>query len=145
MQANILIAEDEPYIVESIAFLLGRQGHVVRSASTGSEAIRAMTGERPDLLILDIMLPETNGFDVLRQMRTHERLAGVPVMVLTAKGQEADRRRMMDLGANDFVTKPFSNNDLLARIDRLLEDGAREPDGTGRDAATAAAGSAEQG
>lgn len=120
MQAKILIAEDEPFIVESLRFLLEHSGHSVLAAGTGSEAMRAIEDDQPDMLILDIMLPETNGFDVLRQIRAREALAKMPVMVLTAKGQEADRRRMMELGANDFVTKPFSNKDLLERIDRLL-------------------------
>ncbi len=120
MTAKILIAEDEPFIVESLSFLLKRAGHSVRAVDTGSAALRAIQDERPDLLLLDIMLPETNGFDVLRRVRGLMGLEEMPVMVLTAKGQDADRKRMMDLGADDFVTKPFSNRDLMDRIDALL-------------------------
>lgn len=128
MEARILIAEDEPFIVESLSFLLTRAGHTVEAVDTGSRALQALRGTRPDLLLLDIMLPETNGFDVLRRLRGEPELAGIPVMVLTAKGQEADRNRMIELGADDFVTKPFSNKDLLSRVETLLEGGrvARE-------------------
>lgn len=128
MEARILIAEDEPFIVESLSFLLTRAGHTVEAVDTGSRALQALRGARPDLLLLDIMLPETNGFDVLRRLRGEPELAGIPVMVLTAKGQEADRNRMIELGADDFVTKPFSNKDLLSRVETLLEGGrvARE-------------------
>ncbi|MCR9221257.1 MAG: response regulator [Alphaproteobacteria bacterium] len=125
MGARILIAEDEPFIVESLSFLLSREGHEVDAVDTGSEALRAVQRRRPDLLLLDIMLPETNGFDVLRRLRAAPGLEELPVMVLTAKGQEADRKRMMELGADDFVTKPFSNRDLLARVASLLGAAAR--------------------
>ncbi|MBP5858483.1 response regulator [Marivibrio halodurans] len=123
MGASILIAEDEPFIVESLNFLLTRAGHRVDAVDTGSRALQAMRGHRPDLLLLDIMLPETNGFDVLRRLRGEPELADMPVMILTAKGQEADRNRMIELGADDFVTKPFSNKDLLSRVEMLLEGG----------------------
>lgn len=125
MGARILIAEDEPFIVESLSFLLSREGHEVDAVDTGSEALRAVQRRRPDLLLLDIMLPETNGFDVLRRLRAAPGLEELPVMVLTAKGQEADRKRMMELGADDFVTKPFSNRDLLDRVASLLGAAAR--------------------
>lgn len=136
MAANILIAEDEPFIVESLSFLLTREGHTVRAVETGSEAMRAIEADRPDLLILDIMLPETNGFDVLRRLRAAPELGALPIMVLTAKGQEADRRRMLELGASEFVTKPFSNKDLMGRIAALLHGGeAPSPDAAPPEAA----------
>lgn len=125
--ARILIAEDEPFIVESLSFLLKREGYDVQAVDTGSQALAALQTSAPDLLLLDIMLPETNGFDVLRRLRATEALAGLPVMVLTAKGQEADRKRMQELGADDFVTKPFSNRDLLERVASLLREAAKPP------------------
>ncbi len=138
--ANILIAEDEPFIVESLSFLLGRQGHTVRAVDTGAQAMQAIEAQRPDLLVLDIMLPETNGFEVLRRLRSDEGGRHLPIMVLTAKGQEADRQRMMELGASDFVTKPFSNKDLMDRVARLLHGAAGGPDAD--DTASPGAGSA---
>ncbi len=124
MAKTVLIAEDEAYIVESLTFLLTRAGYEVRSVGDGGEAMTSLAQQRPDLFILDIMMPTMNGFDVLRKLRGSPPLRELPVLVLTAKGQEADRRRMLDLGANDFVTKPYSNNDLLARVRDLLGDGA---------------------
>jgi DNA-binding response OmpR family regulator len=126
MGATILIAEDEPFIVESLSFLLKHEGHEVQSVDTGSDALRRLRSAPPDLMLLDIMLPETNGFDVLRQVRAMPELDHLKVMVLTAKGQDADRKRMMELGADDFVTKPFSNRDLLDRVAVLIA--ARSPD-----------------
>jgi len=128
MGTRILIAEDEPFIVESLSFLLKREGYDVEAVDTGSQALAALQASPPDLLLLDIMLPETNGFDVLRRVRASEALAALPVMVLTAKGQEADRKRMQELGADDFVTKPFSNRDLVERVAALLRE-ATKPTG----------------
>ncbi len=117
---RILIAEDEPFIVESLTFLLTREGFTVHAVSDGGAALHHVSADPPDLLVLDAMIPVSNGFDVLRRIRGTPALAKLPVMVLTAKGQEADRQRMLDLGADDFVTKPFSNADLIARVNRLV-------------------------
>ena len=119
----ILIAEDEPFIVESLTFLFERQGYAVESVRDGAVALARLAVDPPDLLILDTMIPSENGFDVLRQLRQMPHGQGVPVLVLTAKGQDSDRRQMMSLGADEFVTKPFSNQDLLARVGRLRGDG----------------------
>lgn len=127
MPQTVLIAEDESFIVESLTFLLNHAGYSVRAVDDGAAALDQMARDRPDLFILDIMIPTMNGFDVLRKMRATPGLADLPVLALTAKGQEADRRRMLDLGADDFVTKPFSNADLMERVARLLE---RKPGGS---------------
>jgi DNA-binding response OmpR family regulator len=116
---TILIAEDEPFIVESLTFLLTKAGYAVESHGDGEAALAAIVRRRPDLVVLDVMLPGLNGFDLLRRLRGTPGLQGLPVLALTAKGQEADRQRMLDLGADAFVTKPFSNRDLLARIQAL--------------------------
>ena len=120
MTGTILIVEDEPYIVESLTFLLRREGYEVASVAEGPAVLEAIRRTRPNVLILDVMIPEMNGFDVLRQIRNTPDTEGLPVLVLTAKGQETDRRRMLDLGADDFVTKPFSNADLVERVAALL-------------------------
>ncbi|MCR9254832.1 MAG: response regulator [Alphaproteobacteria bacterium] len=120
MAARILIAEDEPYIVESLRFLLGREGHSVESVNDGAAVQARLETYKPDLLILDIMLPEMTGFEVLRRVRESEITKALPVLVLSAKGQESDQQRMADLAANDFVMKPFSNRDLINRVTALL-------------------------
>lgn len=120
MGTTILIAEDEPYIVESLNFLLSREGHRVISVNDGAAVLETIKREKPDLLVLDVMLPTSNGFEILRQVRTTPGFEELPVLALTAKGQEADRKLMLDLGANEFVTKPFSNQDLVDRISTLL-------------------------
>lgn len=122
MAKTVLIAEDEAYIVESLTFLLSRAGYEVRAVADGGEALDVLARERPDLFVLDIMMPTMNGFDILRKLRAMAALKDLPVLVLTAKGQEADRRRMLDLGADDFITKPYANTDLLARVRGLIGD-----------------------
>lgn len=129
MTTRILIAEDEPFILESLTFLLGREGYQLVSVQNGDEVIAAIERERPDLIVLDAMLPGKDGFAILGDLRATSFGKTVPVLVLTAKGQEADRKRMMALGADAFVTKPFANRDLLARIAGLIDDrtaGAQE-------------------
>lgn len=115
----VLVVEDEPFIVESLTFLLETAGYRVRSMADGRAALEAIVADPPSLVVLDVMLPGLNGFDLLRDLRGRSGVRRVPVLALTAKGQEADRRRMLDLGADDFVTKPFGNRDLMTRIERL--------------------------
>lgn len=124
MPGRILIAEDEPFIVESLTFLLGRQDYDTAAVGDGLSVMTSINKWRPHLLILDVMLPEMNGFDVLRHIRSQRVSANLPVIVLTAKGQDADRLRMLELGANAFITKPFSNADLLEQVACLFSDGA---------------------
>jgi len=119
VSARVLIAEDEPNLVESLSFILSRQGCVVSAVFDGDAVLERLRSDRPDVLILDVMLPRRTGFEVLKLMKTDPRLAGIPVMVLTAKGQERDRRTAENLGADAFVTKPFSNQDVVDRIMRL--------------------------
>ena len=132
MLRRILIAEDEPYIVDSLTFLLAREGHQVTAVGDGAAVLPAIASIKPDLLILDIMLPTSNGFEILSGIRSTAGLRNLPVLVLTAKGQDADRRRMTDLGVDDFVTKPFSNHDLIDRVARLLQTPRRQSMSTGR-------------
>lgn len=125
MTSRILIAEDEPFILESLTFLLGREGYKLVAVQKGGEVNAAIERERPDLVILDAMLPGKDGFAILGDLRAAAFGKTVPVLVLTAKGQDADRKRMIALGANAFVTKPFANRDLLAQIARLIGAGAK--------------------
>jgi len=120
-QAKILIAEDEPYIVESLSFLLKREGFEVSAVVDGTAVTDRVTRDKPDLLILDIMLPEMSGFEIVRRLRDGAATGSLPILVLTAKGQEADRKRMIELGADAYLTKPFVMQDLLDRIRELLD------------------------
>lgn len=120
MTTRVFIAEDEPNILESLSFLLGREGWEVTSALDGNSALEQLnSGTLPDVVILDIMLPHRNGFDILRQLRAAPRTRDLPVIVLTAKGQEKDRKTAEEIGANAFVTKPFSNKDVVEQVRRL--------------------------
>ncbi len=116
MATRILIAEDEPNIVESLTFVLGRDGFEVRAALDGESALEQLRADRPDVMILDLMLPRLNGFEVLKQVKSDPSLRAIPVVVLTAKGQAHDRRMAEALGADGFMTKPFSNREIVELV-----------------------------
>ena len=122
---TILAIEDDPDIVELLRFNLERESYRVRSALTGTEGLRKLREEPPDLLILDLMLPEMSGFEVCRTVRADPRLADLPVIMLTARGEEADVIAGIELGADDYVRKPFSPRELTARVGALLRRAAR--------------------
>ena len=118
-KARILIAEDEQNIVESLSFILKRAGFDVDTAADGTEALDRVRRLPFSALVLDIMLPGMNGFDVLRAIRSDQNLAALPVIVLTAKGQAGDRRMAEAIGASAFITKSFSNAEVVAHVSRL--------------------------
>lgn len=118
---RVLLIEDEPNIAEALSFLLSREGLSVATHSDGEDAAEVAHREQPDLVILDVMLPNKSGFDILRELRAAPDTAQVPVMMLTAKGQDKDRTRAQDAGANLFMTKPFSNEDIVSSVKRLLK------------------------
>ena len=120
MAARVLIAEDEPHIVESLSFLLEQAGCDVAVVYDGEAALTALQGpRRPDVLVLDLMIPKKNGFEVLKWVRGEADLKGLAVLMLTAKGQDQDRQTAMDLGVDAFITKPFSNKDVVEQVIRL--------------------------
>ena len=119
MATRVLIAEDDANIVESLSFVLSRAGFEVSAALDGEEALRRLQSERPDLMILDVMLPKRNGFEVLKLAKSDPRLRAIPVIVLTAKGQVQDRRMAEELGVEGFMTKPFSNTEVVQAVRRL--------------------------
>ena len=121
MPHKILIADDEPNILVSLEFLMKREGYEVLLARDGSEALAVIARERPALVLLDVMMPGKSGFDVCQEVRANEALAGMKIVLVTAKGRETDIAKGMALGANDYVTKPFSTKDLAARVRALLE------------------------
>ncbi|MFQ5622755.1 MAG: response regulator transcription factor [Paracoccaceae bacterium] len=119
MGKRILILEDEPNIVESLTFILNRAGFEVTTAADGAAAMGAIEGARPDLVILDVMLPNRSGFDILRDIRGKSATEALPVLMLTARGQARDRQEAEDIGADEFMTKPFSNEEIVATVRRL--------------------------
>ena len=119
MSINVLIAEDEQNIAESLRFILERAGCAVRHAADGEEALAEARSDVPDVLILDVMLPSLNGFDVLKTVRSDDMLKHIAVLVLTAKGQSHDRQTADALGADSFITKPFANAEIVAEVLRL--------------------------
>jgi len=118
--ARILVVEDERDIAALVAYHLTREGYRVRTADGGAEAIEAVSHERPDLVVLDLMLPGFSGYDVLAELRRRPATAAVPVIVLTARRDEEDRIKGLELGADDYVTKPFSPKELVLRVAAVL-------------------------
>jgi two-component system phosphate regulon response regulator PhoB len=118
--ARILVVEDERDIAALVAYHLTKEGYRVRTAEGGTEALEAAASERPDLLILDLMLPGLSGYEVLGELRRRPELTEVPVIVLTARRDEADRVKGLELGADDYVTKPFSPRELVLRVGAVL-------------------------
>jgi DNA-binding response OmpR family regulator len=114
MKQKILVAEDDPSILTGLVDLLESEGYIVVKASDGVQAIRLFEREHPDLVLLDVMMPQQSGYDVCRQIRAAD--AVVPVLMLTAKGQEVDKVVGLELGADDYIVKPFGINELLARV-----------------------------
>jgi two-component system phosphate regulon response regulator PhoB len=121
MSANtVLVVEDEPEIRELLSFTLGRAGFRVLEAATGEEALQRLDGALPGILVLDWMLPGMSGVDLARRLRRDPHTAELPIIMLTARGEEADKLRSFDCGVDDYVTKPFSPRELIARVKALL-------------------------
>ncbi len=118
--ARILVAEDEPYILKALDFRLKNLGHEIIAAVDGGEALEIATKEKPDLVLLDIMMPVMDGFQVLRKLKSQEKTKNIPVIMLTAKSQEKDIVTGLEDGAADYITKPFSFAELIARVNRTL-------------------------
>jgi DNA-binding response OmpR family regulator len=119
MATRVLIAEDEPNIIESLSFMLRRAGYDVASVLDGDAALAQLQTHPPDLLILDLMLPRRNGFELLKIAKADPVLKTMPVLILTAKGQPQDRRLAEDIGVDAFMTKPFSNRAIMDEVRRL--------------------------
>lgn len=120
MGKQVLIVDDEPHIVQALEFLLQREGLEVRVARDGGEAMRLIEADRPDLVLLDVMLPVLNGYDVCQKVREQPGLRHVKIIMLSAKGYDAEVKKGIALGADLYVTKPFSTRDLVAKVQGLL-------------------------
>ncbi len=120
MGKTVVLIEDERNIIEAISFILSRDGWEVKTHSNGRDAVEAVRARRPDLVILDVMLPDRNGFDILKDIRADAELAATPVLMLTARGQDKDREMAERAGASRYMTKPFSNAEVLAAVHDLV-------------------------
>jgi len=120
---KVLIVDDEPNIVTALEFLLRRSGYEVRIATNGAEALAQVDSERPDLVLLDIMMPGKSGYEVCQRLRERPELAATKIVMLSAKGSEAEVNKGLSLGADLYITKPFSTQELVATIDRLFASG----------------------
>jgi len=120
MATRILIVEDDPDIAELVARYLDKAGFVTERASSGKDALQAIAASPPDLLVLDLMLPQVDGLEICRRVRASEPTAAVPIIMLTARSEESERIVGLELGADDYLAKPFSPNELVARVRALL-------------------------
>lgn len=120
MAKKVLIADDEPNIVISLEFLMRHGGYQVETAADGEEALRRIATFRPDLILLDVMLPLRDGFEVCQKIRENPDWNDLKIVMLTAKGREVEVAKGLALGADAYITKPFATKDLLTRVGRLL-------------------------
>lgn len=121
MAKRVLVVDDEPNIVMSLEFLMRRAGFEVAVARNGREALDALEGSPPDLLLLDVMMPEFDGYEVCERIRARSEWRGTKIVMLTARGREVERERGLSLGADAYVTKPFSTRDLVEQVKRMLD------------------------
>lgn len=120
--AKVLVVDDEPNILLSLEFLMQRAGFEVKTAEDGESALERVAEDMPDILLLDISLPGISGFDVLEQLRRDPAHARLPIIMLTAHGREVEREKGMALGADDYITKPFSTQALVEKVQALLPE-----------------------
>ncbi len=122
MSKKVLIVDDEPNIVLSLEFLMEEAGYDVRSVTDGQEALDAVREEVPDLILLDIMLPKLDGYEICREIRANPQCKEVRVIMLTAKGREVDQEKGLAFGADEYITKPFSTREVVEKVKQILGD-----------------------
>jgi len=118
---KILIVDDEPFILKSLSFVLMKEGFQIETANNGLEAMEKIQKDRPDIVFLDIMMPKKNGMEVCEWIREDPVLKGIYVIILTAKGQELDREKGFSIGADEYMTKPFSPSSVVKRLKEILQ------------------------
>ena len=119
-KGKILVVDDEIYIVHILDFSLGMEGYEVVTALDGEQAIEQARNEKPDLIVLDIMMPKLDGYEVCKAIKSDPATKAIPVILLSAKGRNVDQKMGFDVGADDYITKPFSPRKLVERINQLL-------------------------
>jgi DNA-binding response OmpR family regulator len=120
MSRKILVADDEPNIVISLEYLMAREGYTVLVARDGQEALDMIARDRPDLVLLDVMMPKKSGFEVCQAVRANEELQATKILMLTAKGRDTDLAKGLALGADAYMTKPFSTRELVQKVADML-------------------------
>ena len=121
MSRSVLVVDDEPNIVLSLEFIMKQAGFEVRVARDGDEALGAIEASPPDLVLLDVMMPNRDGYDVCQTIRANPAWKGIHIIMLTAKGRDIEREKGMALGADHYITKPFSTREVVARVQQFLE------------------------
>ena len=132
MTTRILVVEDDPDIAELVDRYLSKAGFATDRVSSGRDALAAISAKTPDLLVLDLMLPQLDGLEVCRRVRANEPTAHIPIIMLTARAEESERIVGLELGADDYLAKPFSPNELVARVRALLRRANRQAPATAR-------------
>jgi DNA-binding response OmpR family regulator len=117
---SVLIVDDEPNIVLSLQFLMKKNGFEVRTAKDGEEAMAEISRAAPDLVLLDVMMPKIDGFSICKQIRANPEWKDMRIIMLTARGRDVEREKGLALGADDYITKPFSTKDAIARVEAML-------------------------
>ncbi len=120
MPKSVLVVEDEPNIVLSLEFLMKQAGYTVHVVNDGEQALRAVEKSPPDLILLDVMIPKRDGYDVCQTIRANPDWKNIRIIMLTAKGREAEKEKGLALGADDYITKPFSTRELTERVGELV-------------------------
>jgi DNA-binding response OmpR family regulator len=120
MTKYVLIVDDAPNIVLSLEFLMKKEGYNVRSVSNGEEAMEAIAEKTPDLILLDVMMPRKDGYEVCQELRANQDWKNIKIIMLTAKGRDVEREKGLALGADDYITKPFATQELVEKVISLL-------------------------
>ncbi|MDX1775381.1 MAG: response regulator [Desulfobulbales bacterium] len=120
MAKYVLIVDDAPNIVLSLEFLMKKEGYEVRAAGNGEEAMEAVAEKKPDLILLDVMMPRKDGYEVCQELRAKKEWQDIKILMLTAKGRDVEREKGLAMGADDYVTKPFSTQELVEKVKNLL-------------------------
>ncbi len=120
MSKKILVVDDEPFVLRSLTYVLAKNGYEAFTARDGEEALKLLQKVKPDIMFLDVMMPKCSGYEVLRRIRENPEFDSIYIIMLSAKSQERDREKSLALGANEFMTKPFSPSRILQRIQEIL-------------------------
>ena len=124
-QAKVLVVDDEVYILHILDFILGAENYDVITAMNGEQALEKVRDEKPDLIVLDIMMPKLDGYETCRLIKSDPKTKAIPVILLTAKGREVDQKLGREVGASDYITKPFSPSKLIDRVQSILSASRR--------------------
>jgi len=131
-KGKVLVVDDEIYIVHILDFSLGMEGYEVITALDGEQALERLESEKPDMIVLDIMMPKLDGYEVCRSIKSNPATRHIPVILLSAKGRNVDQKMGFDVGADDYITKPFSPRKLVERINQLLGQAVTEKPSTSK-------------